>query len=68
MPNHPTQHLPSVDPLADARALQTSIMGLRHLLAAQSRQLDAIERRLCLAGSPAETGAQRLRALKAGSL
>jgi len=66
MPTHPTQLLPPLDPLADARALQASIATLRQLLAAQSRQLDAIERRLSHAGSPAETGARRLRALKAG--
>ncbi|TGD95102.1 hypothetical protein [Methylobacterium nonmethylotrophicum] len=66
MPTHPTQLLPPLDPLADARALQASIVALRHLLAAQSRQLDAIERRLSPACSPAEAGARRLRALKAG--
>ncbi len=68
MPTHRlTDHLPP-DPLSDARDLQASIAALRHLLIAQGRQFEAIERRLSPARSPAETGARRLRALKAGGL
>ncbi|KMO09801.1 hypothetical protein [Methylobacterium platani] len=72
MPTHatttrPTPPRPAADPLGDARDLQASIAALRLLLRAQSRQLEALERRLSPAGSPAETGARRLRALKAGA-
>lgn len=68
MPTHRlTAHL-SPDPLGDARDLHASIAALRHLLAAQSRQFEAIERRLSPPRSPAETGALRLRALKAEGL
>lgn len=69
MPAMPTQRLTdhhSLDPLSDARDLHASIAALRLLLTAQSRQFDAIERRLSPSRSPAETGATRLRALKAG--
>ncbi|TNC13488.1 hypothetical protein FF100_11895 [Methylobacterium terricola] len=66
MPTHATTPHPSLDPLGDARDLQASIAALRHLLRAQSRQLEALERRLAPPGSPAETGARRLRALKTG--
>lgn len=68
MPAMPTQPLTaqlSPDPLSDARDLHASIATLRLLLAAQGRQFEAIERRLAPARSPAETGAWRLRALKA---
>ncbi|GJD48705.1 hypothetical protein OPKNFCMD_1428 [Methylobacterium crusticola] len=63
----PTQvHLPAspLDPLKDARALHASIESLRHLLRLQSRQLDALERRLAPGRDPAATGAARLRDLK----
>jgi hypothetical protein len=63
MPTHSTQ-LPPLDPLADARALQASIVALRLLLAAQSRQFEIIERRFVPAGTPAEMGTRRLRVLK----
>ncbi|MCF4124708.1 hypothetical protein [Methylobacterium sp. SyP6R] len=68
MPTQPlTAHL-APDPLGDARDLHASIAALRRLLIAQSRQFEAIERRLSPARSPAETGALRLRALKGGSV
>ncbi|PIK71266.1 hypothetical protein [Methylobacterium frigidaeris] len=68
MPTQPlTSHL-APDPLGDARDLHASIAALRHLLMAQGRQFEAIERRLSPARSPAETGAMRLRALKAGGV
>ncbi|SFF34799.1 hypothetical protein SAMN04487844_115134 [Methylobacterium sp. yr596] len=66
MPTHATTASPTLDPLEDARDLQASIAALRLLLKAQGRQFEAIERRLSPPGSPAETGARRLRALKAG--
>ncbi|MFH6783198.1 MULTISPECIES: hypothetical protein [Methylobacterium] len=66
MPTHATTPRLPPDPLGDARDLQASIAALRHLLRAQSRQFEALERRLAPSGSPAETGARRLRALKAG--
>ncbi|KMO11154.1 hypothetical protein [Methylobacterium indicum] len=68
MPTHATTAPPTLDPLdplEDARDLQASIAALRLLLKAQSRQFEAIERRLSPPGTPAETGAHRLRALKA---
>ncbi|KMO44877.1 hypothetical protein VQ03_00835 [Methylobacterium tarhaniae] len=68
MPTHRTTAPRSLDPLGDARDLHASITALRHLLTAQSRQLDALERRLSPVPSPAEAGARRLRALKAGGL
>lgn len=66
MPTHATTPQRSPDPLGDARDLQARIAALRHLLQAQSRQFEALERHLALPDSPAETGARRLRALKAG--
>jgi hypothetical protein len=66
MPTHLKTARPLPDPLGDARDLHASIATLRHLLRAQSRQFEALERRLSPARSPAETGARRLRALKFG--
>lgn len=69
MPAMPTQRLTghhSLDPLGDARDLRASIAAWRLLLTVQSRRLDAVERRLSPPRSPAEPGAMRLRALKAG--
>ena len=66
MPTHPAITPRPADPLSDARELQASIAALRALLQAQSRQFEAIERRLAPVRSPSETGAARLRALRAG--
>jgi hypothetical protein len=68
MPTQPPTAPLSPDPLSDARDLHASIAALRLLLAAQGRQFAAIERRLSPSRSPAETGALRLRALKAGGV
>ena len=57
MPTHPMPPLAPLDPLSDARALHASIAALRQLLKAQGRQLEALERRLPLARSPADARA-----------